>query len=78
MIKRFSKPLIDAGDGLVVNADICGQSIRRLELVESGDDGDFATQLPQAFLTLAPIALHIAAARSADPEGTAKYALSAT
>ena len=76
MVERLPQALIDAGNGLVIKANVCGQTIRRLLLIESGDDRDFLAQLPQRFLAFASATLQITASGLRYRERTAKNALS--
>ena len=50
MIDGFTQALVKAGDCLVIKAQVVGQTIGRLLLVETLDDGDLGPNLPQRLL----------------------------
>ena len=78
MVDRFTQTLVDAGNYLIINAQITCHAIGRLLLVEAGDNTNLFAQTLERFLFSAGLvpALHIAAPSFAYTERTAKYALS--
>ena len=80
MVDRFAQALVDAGHHLILKAKIVIYAIRRLLLVEAGDDTNLLTQSLERFLfpTLPLSTLHIATTCLAYLERTAKNALSAS
>ena len=80
MIDRFAKTLVDSRDRLIVGAEVTGETIRRLLLVEALDYRDFLFQLFEGFLFstgLVP-APDVASTRSAYLERSTKDALLAS
>lgn len=79
MIDRLAHALVDAGNRLIVQAQVARHAIRRLLLVKTSKDGDLFAQLFQGLLfsTGLVAASHIAAPRPIYPERAAEYALSA-
>ena len=80
MIYGLTQTLVDAGYHLVVKSKVACHAIRRLLLVESGDDGDLLTQSFQRLLfsTVLPATLYIPSSGLYDPKRTAEDALSAS
>ncbi len=78
MVDRFTQPLVDAGHTLVVDAQISGDTVRRLLLVEAGQDRNLTPQLSQRFLlpTRFLLAPNIATTGLRYSKRTAEYALS--
>src|SRR3989338_10818364 len=80
MVDGLAHTLVDAGNRLVIQAQISCHAIRGLLLVEAGKDGDLFTKLLQGFLFFTG---RVAAARIATPspvhlERAAEYTLSAS
>jgi len=78
MIDCLTHTLIDARNCLIVNAQICGNPVRRLLLVETDEDGNLSAQLFQRLLfsTGRMPTSNIAAPRSVYLERTAENTLS--
>ena len=79
MVDRLAQTLVDAGNRLVVEAEIACHAIGRLLLVEAGEDGDLLAQLLQGLLfSTGPVtAPHIPAPSPVYFERAAENALSA-
>jgi len=78
MIDHFSELLIDAGNRLVVEAEVMREAICRLLLIEPLHDCDFRSDAFQGFLLSTPSvsASDVSAVRLRDLERTAENALS--
>ena len=50
MIQGLAQSLVEAGDRLVIKGKVTSKAIRRLLLVETLDDGDLGSDLPQRLL----------------------------
>lgn len=79
MVDRFAQALVDAGDRLVVHAEVMRETVGRLLLVEPLHNGDFRSDaLYGLLLSTPPVPTpHIPARGSVYLERTAKHALSA-
>ena len=80
VVDRFAHTLVDAGNRLVIQAQISCHAIRGLLLVEAGKDGDLFTKLLQGFLfsTGRVAAAHIATPRPIHLKRAAEYTLPAS
>ena len=80
MVDGLAHTLVDAGNRLVIQAQISCHAIRGLLLVEAGKDGDLFAQLLQRFLfsTGLVAAAHIATPRPVHLERAAEYTLPAS
>ena len=78
MINRFTQMLVNACNHLIVKAEVACNAIRRLLLIEAGDNTNLFTQPLERFLFSAGLmsALHIAAPRLAHLKRTAENTLS--
>ena len=78
MVNRFTKLLIYSADRLIIRTKVACYSVRRLLLVEAGDNADFLSQLFERLLFSTGLMLtpHISSSGSAYLERTAKNALS--
>ena len=78
MVDRLSKLLIQAGNRLVINAEVMGKTIGGLLLVEPLNDGNLGSDLPQRLLfsTALLSASHIASRSLRYLKRTAEYTLS--
>jgi len=79
MVDRFAQTLIDAGNHLIIKAQVARHAIRRLLLVEAGDNANLLAQALERFLFSTGLmpTLHVAASGFANFERTAKNALPA-
>jgi hypothetical protein len=79
MVDCLAQLLVYSADRLIVRANVACYSVRRLLLVEAGDDADFLSQLFERLLfsTGRMFASHISSSGSAYLERTAENALSA-
>src|SRR3989344_3277929 len=78
MVERFAQALVDAGHRLVVHPQIGGHAVRRLLLVEAGQDGNLTPQLLQGLLfsTTYFAAFYVPSLRLTHLKRTAENALS--
>ena len=76
MIDCFSQTMIHSGYRLIVKANINGQTIGGLKLIEAGDNGDLLSQLLKRFLFLTVGAFYISTPCPVNFERTAENTLS--
>lgn len=80
VVHCLAQALVDAGNRLIVQAEVARHAVGRLLLVEAGKDGNLFAQLLQRLLFPAGLvaAAHIAATGPVDLERTAKDTLPAS
>lgn len=73
--QRFAQPLVNTRDDLGIDAEILGQAISRLQLVEALEDFNLTPELRQALALATVSALHVTARGVQHAERTAENAL---